>query len=331
MQQIDYDAIVKNATFFKQILRNSRFCAVLKSNAYGHGIVRTASALSGIADFFAVGSVSEALLVEQFCPNVLVLLPVVEKHLLQTAVEHNFVLTIDSFYTFSALKYSLPRGKKARVHLKINTGMNRLGFSADELPTLLKQDFSNISVEGVFSHFWGETEKDCDSQLQLFLQASETLSWHFRRPLVRHIANTSGVLLSSAYHLDMVRIGLGLYGYGAPNLVTAKTVFAKVLAVHGVSAGETVGYGAAHTFVNNTNVAVINAGYSTGFCRALKNSCVKINGKVFPIVGNICMSMLMVDVGSASVKVGDNAILLGQGINNANCNVIVYELLCNLQ
>lgn len=331
MQLIDYDAIVKNAIFFKQILHKSRLCAVLKSNAYGHGIVRTASALSDIADFFAVGSVAEALLVEQFCPNVLVLLPVVEKDLLTTAVEHNFVLTVDSFCTFSALKRSLPRGKKARIHLKINTGMNRLGFLPTELPTLLKQDFSDVSVEGVFSHFWGETEKDCNVQLQRFLQAAETLSWHFRRPLVRHIANTSGVLLNSAYHLDMARVGLGLYGYGAPNLLPAKTVFAKVLAVHGVSAGQTVGYGAAHTFDKNTTVAVINAGYATGFCRALKNSCVKINGKVFPIVGNICMSMLMADVGNADVKVGDNAILLGQGINNANCNVIVYELLCNLQ
>lgn len=331
MQFIDYDAIVKNALSFKRILRGSRLCAVLKNNAYGHGIVRTASALAGIADFFAVGSVYEALEAEPFCDNVLVLLPVAEPKLIKTAVEHNFVLTIDSFCTLHTLLENVPFGKKARVHIKINTGMNRLGFMVSQLDALVKKDFSPIAVEGVYSHFWGDSEADCDVQLKNFMQAVEILSENFPQPLIRHIANTSGVLLDTRYHLDMARIGLGLYGYGAPDLAVAKTVSAKVLSVHGVSAGQTVGYGAAYTFVRDTNVAVINAGYATGFCRALKNSGVKINGEVFPVVGNVCMSMLTADIGDADVKVGDDAVLLGQGLNNANRDVIVYELLCNLQ
>lgn len=340
MQVVDFDAIVKNALYFRSILGGSRLCAVLKSDAYGHGIARTASALSGIADFVAVGSVEEALLVEPFCRNVLILLPIFDKGSLQTAVEHNFALTVDSFCAMEAIRESLLPSKKARIHLKINTGMNRLGFDLSELDSLLLRDFLRIEVEGVFSHFWSSDKKNCDTQTEKFLFAADKLCRYFRRPLIRHIANTCGALLSERYHMDMARIGLGLYGYGeklsdaqfyADSLVPAKTVFAKVIAVRKVRSGEIVGYGGEYTFARDSNIAVVNAGYANGFSRALKNSVVKIGKNFFPVVGNICMSMLMADISNADVHVGDNVILLGNGVNNANSHVIVYELLCNLK
>lgn len=337
--KVDFDAVIKNALFFKRILGKSRLCAVLKNDAYGHGIVRTASALGGIADFFAVGTIAEALSVEQFCQNILVLLPTIDPTALQTAILHNFAMTVDSFCTLRAVREAASGiGKKARVHLKINTGMNRLGFAAEDLPQLAAENFSMLDVEGIFSHFWGDELNDMSVQAEKFLHACHTLADRFEHPPIRHIANTCGVLADMRFHLDMARVGLGLYGYGAPQLVPAKTVTAKVIAVHGVHAGETVGYDASYVFPHDTRIAVVNAGYATGFPRALKNSRVKIVSKngillesTFNTVGNICMAMLAVDVGNADVRVGDDVILLGNGVNNANSDVIVYELLCNLK
>lgn len=303
---------------------------MLKNNAYGHGIVRTASALQGIADFFAVGNVQEALQVKDFCPNVLILLPVHSQEEIALALQHGFIFTVDSFFTLFALQNAV-QNQKARVHVKVETGMNRLGFGVEQLPALLQQlNGKKVVVEGVFSHFWGETATQCDGQLEKFQQACSLLSARFPS-LICHVANTSATLLNEKYRLDMCRVGLGLYGYGAPNLSVAKTVSAKVIAIRSVRAGESVGYGAEYVFPSNTTVAIVRCGYANGFPRALKNAKVKIGEQLFPVVGNVCMAMLAVDVKNSQVQVGDDVILLGKGVNNANCDVIVYELLCNLR
>ncbi len=330
MQYIDYNAIIKNAHYFKQLLQKGKLCAVLKNNAYGHGIVRTAAALSEIADYFAVGSVEEALQVKEFCANILILLPIYSHAEIETALRHGFIFTVDSFATLAAIQNAV-KDKKARVHIKIETGMNRLGFKLKNLSQLLKQlDNEKVSVEGVFSHFWGDSVLQCDVQLAEFLQACEFLCGYYPL-LIRHIANTSATLLSDRYHLDMARIGLGLYGYGAPNLERAKTVTAKVIAKRNVSGGEIVGYGGKYIFPTDTTIAIIKCGYANGFPRALKNANVKFGQNFFPVVGNVCMAMLAVDVGACKIDIGDDVVLLGNGVNNANCDVIVYELLCNLR
>jgi len=331
LQKINYDAIIKNALFFKNILGKSKLCAVLKNDAYGHGIVRTASALSGVADCFAVGSVDEATKISQF-GDVLILLPVTAQEV-PMAVRSNIILTVDSFVTLDTLLGNLPRGKYARVHIKINSGMNRLGFTYEQLPQLLDRLrlAPDLKVEGVFSHFFGIAKSDCDRQFAAFEKCCNFIASGVPGNLTYHIANTSGVLLDTKYHLDMARVGLGLYGYGTENLTPAKTVTAQVIATRAVSAGETVGYDAAYTFPRDTRIAVVNCGYAHGFPRALTHAKVKINGRVCNVVGNVCMAMLTVDTGDLDVKVGDEVVLLGEGINNANNNVIVYELLCNLR
>lgn len=330
MQYTDFDAIIQNARFFKTILGKTKLCSVLKNNAYGHGIVRTASALQGIADFFAVGSVQEALQVKDFCPNVLILLPVHSQEEIALALKHGFIFTLDSFFTLFALQDAV-QNRKARVHVKVETGMNRLGFDVEQLPALLQQlNCQKVAVEGAFSHFFGESETQCDGQMEKFQKAINLLSLRFPS-LVCHIANTSATLLKEKYRLDMCRVGLGLYGYGAPNLAVAKTVTAKVIAMRSVRAGESVGYGAKYVFPFDTTVAIVGCGYANGFARALKNAKVKIGKQLFPVVGNVCMAMFAVDVKNSNVQVGDDVILLGNGVNNANCDVIVYELLCNLR
>lgn len=330
MQIIEYDAIVKNAQYYKKKLCKTKLCAVLKNDAYGHGLVRTASVLATIADVFAVGTVAEALKVEPFCKDVLILLPQCADDC-EIAAEHGFIQTADSFETLDRVLRSVPRGKKARVHVKIQSGMNRFGFEREQLPQLAERlDSSKLSVEGVFSHFYGTKECGCDKQLQLFLQASHFLEQSLQKTFLRHIANTAAVQLSEKYFLDMARIGLGLYGYGAPQLLPAKTVTAKVLAVRNVKKSEKISYGGT-VVEHDTKIAVVGCGYANGFSRALKNPKIMVNNVVCPVIGKVCMAVCMADVSGLSVSVGDEVTVFGNGLNASDENIIVYELLCNLK
>ena len=331
MQIIDYNAIEKNTLFFKHLLGERKLCAVLKNDAYGHGLLHVARHIAELVDYFAVGNVDDA---EQLLPlrkNVLILLPQNERNT-DRAIKSNCVLTVDSFSTLeivnkSARNINIP----ARVHIKIDSGMSRLGFQYSEIGDLLeKLRTSNIDVEGIFSHLYGDTELECDRQLQSFQQCYKLFEKGYGKPLIKHIANSAGTLLSEKYHLDMVRVGLGLYGYGNENLLPAKSVFADVLAVKSVPAGSVVGYGAKYVCSKDTQIAVLNVGYATGLPRTLVGSKIKIGKGFYPIVA-ICMAMALVDVGNAQIDVGETALLLGKDVNITNDKVIIYELLCNLK
>lgn len=336
MIQINYDAITKNALFFKKILGEAKLCAVLKNNAYGHGITQMAKALSGIADFIAVGTLNEALAVEPYCKHILILLPLLRKPEAKTAIEHGFSMMADSFSTLQTIRSAADEclTERVKIHIKIETGMNRLGFSEQDFDRLADEVNNDIfETEGIFSHFWGQTKTSRDEQTKRFRRAYDFLTSGIcaeQKP-VAHIANTAAALSDNAYMFDMARIGLGLYGYGDPRLSVAKTVTAKVIAVRDVKAGQTVGYGGEYTFPGDTRIAILNIGYANGFPRALAPANVGIGGKIFSTVGNICMAMCAVDIKNAHVNVGDEAILLGNGVYNGNSSVIVYELLCNLK
>lgn len=328
MQYINYDAIVKNAKYFKGILGRSKLCAVVKCDAYGHGIERVVSCLCDIVDCFAVNDLLEALKIEKYGKDVLILMPQSLKES-KIAIEHDFILTLDSFETLSVL--SKCGNLCPRVHIKVDSGMSRLGFQKQDLPHLLHQlEGKNIAVEGIFSHFYGENDFFCQEQLNYFAKCSKIVSRKFGN-ITKHIANTNGVLLSNKYHLDMARVGLGLYGYGAPNLTVAKTVTAKVIAKKHLKKGSVVSYGATFRCARDTDVAIVDIGYSKGYCRGLKLPIVKV-GKYFArVIGNICMSMSIVDVTNIPVNVGDEVIILGEDVNPSNKDVIIYQLLCNLR
>lgn len=328
MQYIDYDAIVKNARYFRNILGKTKLCAVVKCDAYGHRVERVASCLRNVVDCFAVNDVNEALQIEKYGKDILILLPQNPQNT-KIAIERQFVLTLDSFDTLQTISHC--KVGKARVHIKIDSGMSRFGFSKEQLLQLLsKINSKNIAVEGVFSHFYGENKISCDEQLNYFAKCSKIVSSKFCN-LTKHIANTTGVLIDERYHLDMARVGLGLYGYGSPKLSVAKTVTAKVIATKHVKKGTVVGYGANHKCGADTDIAIIDVGYNNGYVRALHCPSVKIGSAYANVIGNICMSTCMVDVTNLQVRVGDEVILLGDGVNPSTNDVIIYQLLCNLR
>ena len=331
MQVIDYDAIKKNAQFFRALLGTSKLCAVLKNNAYGHGLTHVARHIVEFIDCFAVGSCDEAEQIQFLNKDVLILLPQNLRNA-ERAIKAGFILTLDSFDTFEIIGQAAKNvGKSARVHLKIDSGMSRLGFNisqTDDLTAALSG--SKTLVEGVFSHFYGDSVTDCDKQFEYFNNCLNVLQKSINRPLIRHIANTGATLLSDKYHLDMVRVGLGLYGYGNDGLLPAKKVYADVIAAKSVHAGSVAGYGAIYKCEKDSEIAVINVGYANGLARRLVGSEIAINGQKCAVVA-ICMAMSLVDVTGLNVKSGDVATVLGDGINISNNEVIIYELLCNLR
>lgn len=332
MQILNFSALEHNALFFKSLLGNSKLCAVVKNNAYGHGIVHIARYLDNIADCFAVGSVDEARKIDFVKGDIIILIPQNYSDT-EVAICRGYVLSLDSFAALdNILNSSVKLGKTARVHIKIDSGMSRLGFKHNELDKLteLLKSMPNVSVEGVYSHFYGENIIDCDKQLSVFLPCAKLIENALNRPLIKHIANSGGALLSDKYHLDMARIGLGLYGYGDIRLAPVKTVTANVIAVKTVDGGDAIGYGAKYVAKENMRIAVLNVGYALGFARSLVDSYIKINGKSCKVVA-VCMAMIIVDAHDVDVKVGDKAILLGGGVDVSNNSVSIYELLCNLK
>ena len=328
MQYVNYDAIIKNAQYFKQVLGKSKLCAVVKCDAYGHGIERVASCLCDIVDCFAVNDVLEGQKIARYGKDVLILLPQNARNA-KIAIENRFILTLDSFDTLQILKQFSK--DFVRVHIKIDSGMSRLGFRLEDLSQLMRLlDSKNIVVEGIFTHFYSEDQISCREQLNYFEKCGKIVSRKFGN-ITKHIANTCGVMLSKELHLDMARVGLGLYGYGAPNLYVAKTVTAKVVAKKKVSMGSIVGYGATYTCNCDTDVAVIDIGYAKGYVRSLCRPIVKVGDKFTNIIGNICMSMCMIDVTNMLVSVGDEVIVLGEDVNPSTDDAIIYQLLCNLR
>lgn len=328
----NYHALTQNALYFKRILGESKLCAVIKNNAYGHGLERVASYLAPHVDFFAVGNAEECQKIAYLGKNTLILLPQDGKNT-ELAIQYGGILTIDSFRTLAAVRSAVHKCNSiVKVHIKIDSGMSRLGFSESDMPKLLKllKEDKNIEADGVFSHFFGDTAETCDKQLECFSVCADELEQGLNTALIKHIANTSGALLSSKYRLDMARIGIGLFGYGARELLPCKRVYSDVIAVKSVRQGETVGYGGVYECKKDTKIAVVRAGYADGLPRMLAGSRVKINGGFYPIVA-VCMAMCMVDVGGSCIEVGDSVTLLGDGVNLSNDKVITYELLCSLR
>ena len=331
MQIIDYNAIEKNTLFFKKLIGKSKLCAVLKNNAYGHGLIHVARHIAELVDCFAVGTVDEAEQLLFLRKDILILLPQNEKNT-ERALKSNCILTVDSYSTLDTVnRVARNLSTSARVHIKIDSGMSRLGFQYSDIDGLLHTlRNSNVVVEGIFSHFYGDTEAECDMQFKRFQKCYKLFEQCYGKTIVKHIANTGATLLSSKYHLDMVRVGLGLYGYGHADLLPAKSVSVDVISVKLVSAGSVAGYGAKYLCNSDTHIAVLNVGYATGLARTLVGSKIKIGEHVCPIIA-ICMAMTLVDVGNAEVSVGEVATLLDKDVNISNDKVIIYELLCNLK
>lgn len=349
--KIDISAIVKNISGVRsRIPQNTMIMAVIKADAYGHGAAVLASELQNKADWFGVSNVLEAVeLRKSGITNPILILGYVAPAEYFDIVENN--ITIAMFDYADAKKLSdlaVSRSKVANVHIKVDTGMSRIGYrvteeNADEAVKIA--DLPGVSVGGIFTHLARADESDKSSakkQIEAFESFDKMLKIRGLDVHVRHVENSAAVMeMSSPY--EMVRMGIMLYGLypseemsRSYKLYPAMELISHVSMVKTIEKGDGVSYG--HTYIasDTKKVATVPVGYADGYPRCLSNKgAVLIDGVKCPVLGRVCMDQLMVDVSHAeNVSVGDDVILFGEDLPvdkvAALANTINYEVVCGV-
>lgn len=342
--KVSKQALLHNVSVVRNLTKGAKILAMVKANAYGHGLVQVAKALNSV-DALGVASIEEALQIRQagIKTDIVLMEGIFNPEELALVQTHRLVLVIHHFPQLQALQqYDKPLLQKFKVWLKINTGMNRLGFSPNEFQdaySLLSQ-LPQVELIGFMTHFAKADEKDNESTRRQYEQFYRLID---DRQGQRCLANSAGILGWPEAHGDWVRPGLMLYG-ASPfpnstgrdiNLQPAMSLHSTVIAVRDVKAGEQVGYGGMwESFSHDSKIAVVAMGYGDGYPWHAKNGTpVLVNNQRVGTVGRISMDMLTVDVSSLNdVKVGDPVVLWGDGLPieevARHAGTIPYELFC---
>ncbi len=354
--EINLGAIAHNMREIRRITKpNAKIMAIVKANGYGHGAVEVARvALTNGADRFGVSILSEGIQLRKagFGVSILILgyTPPEEVH---DVIKHNLTQTVYTYELAEALSWvAVKQRKVAKIHIKVDTGMGRIGFSPTEnsLQTICKiAKLPNIEVEGVYTHFACADAKDksfSEQQYETFTKFIQGLESKGLQIPIKHAANSAAIIDLPDSHLDLVRPGIILYGHYPSEEVNktkidlrpAMTLKAQISYVKEVPKGTAISYG--RTFVTSaeTSIASLPLGYADGYSRLLSSKGeVLVHGQRCSVVGRICMDQCMVRVSDLKdVKVGDEVVIMGkQGASEVNAeeiagkmNTINYEVLC---
>jgi len=345
--EIDGNALEHNLNYFKQKLQpKTKILAVVKAFGYGSDGIKVAQFLEDKVDYFAVAYASEgiALREAEIKAPILVLHPQVQN--LQSVVDYRLEPNLYSFKIFNAFLNLADTAPLMNypIHLKFNTGLNRLGFWHADISKILTslKETNHVKVQSLFSHLAASEdleEKDfTTNQINNFAYIAQQFYTHLGYKPMLHILNTSGVVNYVKAQFDMVRIGIGLYGFGnnteeTSQLKNTHNLTSIISQIHFIEPGETVGYNRAFVAKRPSKSATIPIGHADGISRRLgnKKGHVLINNKKAPIIGNVCMDMIMVDVTKIECKEGDKVIIFNnqemiQNIANIS-ETIVYETL----
>ena len=345
--EIDGKALEHNLNYFKQKLQSdTKILAVVKAFGYGSDGVQVASFLQDKVDYFAVAYAHEGeALREAGVENpILVLHPQVQNF--HQLVEHCLEPSIYNFKTLRAfIKYASERELiEYPIHLKFNTGLNRLGLWHNDIDLILKTiaESDSVKIKAVLSHLAASEDHNerefTLNQLKQFAEIKEEISQKIDYTPMFHTLNTSGVVNYPEAQYDMVRIGIGLYGFGNDALETSQLKNTHILKsiisqIHMIEPGETVGYNRAFKAEGFSKTATIPIGHADGISRRLgtERGYVTIGDQRAPIIGNVCMDMIMVDITQIDCKEGDEVYIFktqNDILHMANeANTISYEIL----
>jgi len=304
--------------------------AIVKANGYGHGAVQVArTAIAAGASFLSVGMFEEAVeLRENGLQAPILILGFTPKEYAPYLLQYN--ITPSVFTPAEARAFSetaVKAGRVMDVHIKVDTGMTRVGcFPCEDADAFIQEISSlpGIRIAGLYSHFATADQADQEfakAQLKRFLALTDRLEQKGIHIPLKHIANSAGAIQLPEAQLDLVRIGIGLYGLypspevekNLPELRPAMALKAKIIFVKDVPAGVGISYGGTYVTSRATKIATLNVGYGDGYSRLLSNKGqVLVHGQRVPIVGRICMDQTMIDVtGVGNVRAGDEAVLFG--------------------
>jgi alanine racemase len=306
---------------------NVKIMAVVKANAYGHGLVEVSRHIQSQVDYLGVATAEEgAVLREAGIKKPVLVFTLPNAAQARIIATEGLDATVCSLREAELLERAARRSRTSiSIHLKIETGMNRIGVRPQEVGALLRdlRRHRHLELRGAYTHFATADDPNKEfarQQLSRFHRGLEAMHKEGGAPSLCHCANSAAVLDLPEAYFDMVRPGLMLYGYDpthqkAPKipLKRAMTLKTEVSLIKRIEPGESVSYGRRFIAGKRTTIATLPIGYADGYTRLLSGKAhALIHGERFPVVGLICMDQLMVDVGNAPVRVGDEAVLLGE-------------------
>lgn len=345
--RIDLKAVKFNLNYFKAKLQeNTKMLIVVKAFGYGSDAVEIAKSIQDKVAYFAVAYTDEGIALRKAGINtpILVLHPQISnlELIIENCLEpnlYNFTI-LDTFLSITDAK----KLTNYPIHIKFNTGLNRLGFKADETSTITEKINKNksIKVASIFSHLAAsedKSERDFSlQQIASFKKIVTNFEQYIGYKPTMHLCNTSGIINYPQAHFDMVRLGIGLYGFGndknetsnLKNVVSLKSVISQI---HTINKGESIGYNRAFIADKEVRTATIPIGHADGISRKLGNGVgfVTINNQKAAIIGNVCMDMIMVDVTDVKCNEGDEVTIFDnqQTITKfaKSANTISYEII----
>ncbi len=346
------DALLKNLHALQRHSGQTDVLAVIKANAYGHGLREIASVLAGHVTYFGVATLREALELKEHHPQTPVFLfGHLFSHELSAALLGGITLSVSSLEKareISELSENL--GRKTPVHVKIDTGMGRMGIPAREAAVCIEEmtRMKGLLLDGIYMHFPAAEKDDAFRETQvrkfgILLQTLEEKNIVFR---YRHATNSAATLTMKAPFFNMIRPGLSLYGIypdaglkNAASLAPVLSVKSRIVLTKRVHAGESVGYGREFVAQKDTTVAILPFGYSQGYpYAAWKKASAVFKGRRYPLAGKVSMDYIAIDLGDATANEGETVTLIGEDQNERVtaediagwANTIPYEIVTRL-
>ena len=347
--EVNLNALVNNLNYYRSKIKpETKMVCMVKASAYGAGSYEVAKTLQDHrVDYLAVAVADEGSSLRKagITSSIMIMNP--ELSAFKTMFDYKLEPEVYSFYLLEKLIKAAEKESVTNfpIHIKINTGMNRLGFEPEDIPQLIKRlkQQSAVIPRSVFSHLVGSDSTQFDEftmqQISLFKEVSDQIQAEFTHKIIRHILNTAGIERYADYQFDMVRLGLGLYGVDPftnhilNNVSTLKTT---ILQIHNVKKGESVGYSRKERLERDSRIAAIPIGYADGLDRHLgnRNAYCLVNGRKAYYVGNICMDVAMIDVTDIDCKEGDRVIIFGDELPVTTLSTILgtipYEILTSI-
>lgn len=352
--EINLNAIVHNLNYFRgKIKSDTKIMAMVKAFSYGSGSFEIANILQfHRVDFLAVAYADEGIELRKAGITMPIMVMNPEEQSYDSMLQYNLEPEIYSFRVLSLFEETLKRSEHDSehpipIHIKLDTGMHRLGFDEGEVNELIVRIKNNkhLTVKSVFSHLAATDESEHDDftwhQIKKFNEMSAKIKSHFTYPIMKHILNSAGITRFPDAQFNMVRLGIGLYGIGAGTLEQAQlqnvsTLKTSISQIKNIPANETIGYSRKGIATRDIQIATVPIGYADGLSRKLSGGKGKmiVNGQYAPIIGNVCMDMCMIDITDINANENDEVIVFGEAYPITevakDVGTIPYEILTNV-
>lgn len=347
--EVNLTALVNNINYYRSNLNpGTKIMAMVKAFSYGSGSFEIANVLQyNRIDYLAVAYADEGVELRKAGIKLPIMVMSPEVQSFDNIIKYNLEPEIYSFKILKEFSDSLDSRihGKIPVHIKLDTGMHRLGFEENEINELCVRlkNSSAITVKSVFSHLVASDEFEHDEftkhQIGSYTAMCKTIQNHLGYSFIKHILNSAGALRFKDEQFDMVRLGIGMHGFssvGNPAFIPTVQLKTIISQIKNITIGQTVGYSRKGIVNKNTKIATVPIGYADGYTRKLGNGVgvMFVNGKLAPTIGNICMDMTMLDITDIEVQEGDEVIVFGEGYPIADlakaAGSIPYEILTNM-